>query len=327
MFKRPRLSAQNRLVNALPGLALLFIASACSGPSETPEIAPETTTPPPVVEGLTLPAVWNTGELDAPIRSIGVAGELGSTIAVAYDDGGLQFFNFEGDRITDKADLGAAQLGDGRYLLLSGVPVTVFPGVDTSGNMKVYIHGGQLPEPLAYDLDTGVDTAIAGLCTAPPTAESDGVLRLAFWTQNNPNVLVSGRIVQVGEELVFLPDEPVTADRPITACLLSETGATVHSAPILAAAKLERRGKTHVITLDSSGQYTVIGTDGSSETISIRDGISVKAPKLPTDMTGTGDTRGGGYPGGILIIAGEDHNGDNRLIFIDPGVLTLTAFE
>ena len=44
MFKRPRLSAQNRLVNALPGLALLFIASACSGPSESPEIAPETTT-------------------------------------------------------------------------------------------------------------------------------------------------------------------------------------------------------------------------------------------------------------------------------------------
>ena len=327
MFKRPRLSARNRLVNALPGLALLFIASACNGPSETPEIVPETSTAPAIVEGLTLPAVWNTGDLGSAIKSVGVAGELGSTIAVAYNDGGLQFFNFEGDRITEKADLGAAQLGDGRYLLLSGVAVTVFPGVDTAGNMKVYIHGGQLPEPLAYDLDAGVDTAIAGLCTAAPTVESDGVLRLAFWTENNPNLLNSGRIVQVGEELVFLPDEPVTADRAITACLLNETGATVHSAPILAAAKLERRGKTHIITLDSSGQYTVVDAEGGNETITIKDGISVKVPELPNDMAGTGDTRGGGYPGGILIIACEDQNGDDRLVFIDPGVLTLTAFE
>ncbi|GAB5457185.1 MAG: hypothetical protein Hens3KO_02150 [Henriciella sp.] len=331
MFKRPRLSATNRLVNALPWLALLFLASACSDPGQeaaNPPSAPvETTTEEEQAQGLSLPAVWSTNGLDSPIANLGVAGELGSTVAVTFEDGGLQFFNFEGDLITEKAALNAHLVANGRYLMLSGVPVTLFPGTDQDGQMKIYIHGGQLPEPLAYDLDIGQTGAVAGLCTAKPEAEIDGVLRLAFWTEDAPETLISGRIVEVLDELVFLADEPVSADQPITACRLDEAAATVFSAPARAAVSLERRGRTTQLLLDTSGNYSVLEDAGITKPLTIRDGITVLAPELPVDMAGTGDARSGGYPGGILVIAGEDKNGDHRIVYIDPSDLTLGAFE
>ncbi len=333
MFKRPRLSTRNGLVNALPMLALLFIASACGGPSQSadetaPNIAEITTPDQPEAEtGLSLPAVWSTRDLGAPLRSVGIAGELGSTIAATYEDGGLQLFDFEGERITEKADLNAAQVANGRYLLLSGTAVTVFPGIDQDGDLKAYIHGGEMAAPIAYDLDSGEDTAIAGLCSAAPAVESDGVLRLAFWTEIDPTKLISGRLVQVAEELVFLPDEPVTADRPIKSCELAGTGATVTAAPIRASTLLNRRGKTVSLLLDTSGGFTVTTADETNAPLVIRDGISVTMPVLPIDMAGTGDTRGGGYPGGVVVVAGEIPDGSHRLVFIDPSALTLSAFE
>ena len=327
MFKRPRLSAVNRLVNALAMLALLFLATACGSPSEAPEINAPIAPQPTVSDGLVLPAVWSTRDLGSPIESIAVAGELGSTIAVAYADGDLQFFNFEGDRITDKAEVSVAKLGDGRYLLLSGVPVTLFPGVSRDGALKVYIHGGQLAEPLVYDLDIGMDSKIAGLCSAPPELAEDGVLRLAFWLTDDPSNLHYGRVVEIGEELVFLRDQPTKAAGRISACMLNETDATVYSAPALSVAALTRRGHRHIVTLDTSGNFGVSKDGGTLQMLTIKDGITVKMAKVPVDMAGTGDTRGGGYPGGILVFAGEDEAGGHRLVFVDPSEITLTAFE
>lgn len=331
MFKRPRLSATNRLVNALPWLALLFLASACGGPGQeaanTPATPVEAAADEAQTQGLSLPAVWSTDGLDSPIANLAIAGELGSTVAVTFEDGGLQFFNFEGDLIIDKAALNAHLIADGRYLMLSGVPVTLFPGTDLEGQMKIYIHGGQLPEPLAYDLDIGQSGIVAGLCTAKPEAEIDGVLRLAFWTEEAPETLVSGRIVEVSEELVFLADEPVSSDQQITACRLDEATATVFSAPARAAVSLERRGRTTQLLLDTSGNYSVLEDAGMVKPLAVRDGITVFAPELPVDMAGTGDARSGGYPGGIIVIAGEDANGNHRIVYIDPSDLTLGAFE
>ena len=95
MFKRPHLRAAKRLVNAPSTLALLFLASACGqGPEpadidlpEAPIEQVEASTP----EGLVLPAVWQTNDLGGPIASIAVAGQLGSAVAGAFEDGGLQF--------------------------------------------------------------------------------------------------------------------------------------------------------------------------------------------------------------------------------------------
>ena len=97
MFKRPHLRAAKRLVNAPSALTLLFLAAACS-PTDAPVDTDTSSTPidaaeTPESEELSLPAVWQTNDLGSPINSIGVAGELGSTVAVAFLDGGLQFLD------------------------------------------------------------------------------------------------------------------------------------------------------------------------------------------------------------------------------------------
>lgn len=330
MFKRPRLSTRNSLVNASPALALLFLAVSCSQPTDTPETPePEVIESTPEAtreEGLVLPAVWQSEDLGAPLRGVAVAGALGSTVAVTFEDGGLQFLNFEGDRITDKADLGVDKIADGRYTLLSGTPVTLFPGIGQDGKVSLYIHGGELPEPLAYPLDIGTNSVVAGLCTAPPTDVTDGVMRLGFWTAADTRTLQSGRIVEVSDELVYLPDEPVAADQNISACVLTSEGATVYSAPAIAAAQLTRRNYTYTIALDSSGGYLLTDTDGGVTSFTVSDGISVRVPPLPVDLAGTGDARGGGYSAGVVVIAGESSSGKHAVTYIDPSVVTLEPF-
>ena len=330
MFKRPRLSTRNSLVNASPALALLFLAASCSQPTDTPEQAQtevtESTTETTSEEGLILPAVWQSEDLGAPLSGIAVAGALGSTVAVTFEDGGLQFLNFEGDRITSKADLGVDKIADGRYTLLSGTPVTLFPGISQDGAVSLYIHGGELPEPLAYPLDIGTNSIVAGICTAPPATAAEGVMRLGFWTAADTRTLQSGRIVEVSDELVYLPDEPVAADQNISACVLTGEGATVFSAPASAATQLERRNYVYTLTLDSSGGYLLTDSEGGVTAFTIRDGISVRAPDLPVDMAGTGDARGGGYSAGVVVIAGESEGGKHAVTYIDPSVVTLKPF-
>lgn len=327
MFKRPRVRATSRLVNASSALALLFLASACGQSGESPQTPVESEASEPSTapdsSAISLPAVWSTSPLDGPVSSLGIAGELGSTFAIGYSDGSLQLFDFEGDRITEAADLGVEELADGRYLLLSGTPVTLFPGIDQDGALQAYIHGGSLDEPLPLDLKTTEFGKAAGLCSGPPSVESDGVLRLAFWTAEQPTRLMSGRLVEVGDDLVYLLDDPVMADRPITACVMEDVGVTVFSAPVRDAVVLERNGKRHTLTMDTSGNYARLAPDGASA-FAVRDGISVRVPGVPTAMSGTGDARGGGYPGGLVVVTGEVSNGDHRAVLIDPSDFTLT---
>ena len=330
MFKRPHLRAAKRLVNASSALALLFLATACSrGPEPAAtDTVPDVMQPVEQAEdgGLVLPAVWQTDDLGTPIRSIAVAGQLGSTVAVAFNDGGLQFLNFEGERVTDKSDMGVAAVADGRFTLLQGTPVTVFPGITTVGELSLFIHGGDLIEPIPYPLDPGVDGAIEGICSAAPSVESDGVLRLGFWTVAERRTLQSGRIVEVGDSLILLLDEPVQADRDISACLLTETGANVYSRPAIAAAEVNYRSKAYTFVLDSAGGYTLSNAGGEQTSFIVRDGITVQPPAFPVDMAGTGDARGGGYPGGLLVVGGETPRGDHSVTFIDPSEVTLQPF-
>ncbi|MDJ0922584.1 MAG: hypothetical protein QNI84_15760 [Henriciella sp.] len=331
MFKRPRLSAAKRLVNAPSLVALLFITAACDAPSDTPDVelpvevpaeVPETVTETPVTR-MSMPAVWNTSALPVAPASVGIAGELGSTIAVSYADGGLQLFNFEAEILTSKGDLNVDQVGDGRFLMLSGTPVSIFPGIDRDGTLQAYIHGGELQEPIAYGFQVDQSGPAAGLCTAPPQGDIDGVMRLGYWTEDEPTLLQSGRIVQVNDSLVFLADEPVEADQPIEACLLEDLGATVFSAPVTSAVALDRNGKRHRLTLNSFGRVEYLKDTGELEPVRIRDGISVSMPANPVGMAGTGDARGGGYPGGLLVVAGEAEPGDYRVVLIDPSDVTL----
>lgn len=330
MFKRPHLRAAKHLVNAPSAMILLFLATACSPgqePAETEVAEPPANTVESVEsEGLTLPAVWQTNDLGSPINSIGVAGELGSTVAVAFDDGGLQFLDLEGERVTGKADIEILQVADGRFLRLQETPVTVFPGITKNGELSLYIHGGELPEPLPYSLDAGTDDLIEGICSGPPTFERDGVLRIGFWTQGARRELKLGRLVEVGENLVLLLDEPARAERDITACVLTDTEDVAYSGPVLAAVDLKNRSKGYRFLLDDLGGYTLITDAGEVTEFEVLDGITVRPPPRPADMAGTGDARGGGYPGGVIVVAGETRSGVHTVTYIDPGKVTLEPF-
>lgn len=330
MFKRPHLRAAKHLVNAPSAMILLFLATACSPgqePAETEVAKPPANTVESVEsEGLTLPAVWQTNDLGSPINSIGVAGELGSTVAVAFDDGGLQFLDLEGERVTGKADIEILQVADGRFLRLQETPVTVFPGITKNGELSLYIHGGELPEPLPYPLDAGTDDLIEGICSGPPTFERDGVLRIGFWTQGARRELKLGRLVEVGENLVLLLDEPARAERDITACVLTDTEDVAYSGPVLAAVDLKNRSKGYRFLLDDLGGYTLITDAGEVTEFEVLDGITVRPPPRPADMAGTGDARGGGYPGGVIVVAGETRSGVHTVTYIDPGKVTLEPF-
>lgn len=330
MFKRPHLRAAKRLVNAPSALILLFLATAC-GPGQEP-VGTDTLEPPvestesPEPGGLVLPAVWQTNDLGSPIASIGVAGELGSTVAVAYADGGLQFLDLEGERITDKAPIGVSQVADGQFMRLQDTSVTVFPGITADGALSLYIHGGALAEPLPYPLDAGTTERISGLCSGAPTFDRDGVMRIGFWTDDAPQELKLSRLVEIGDNLILLLDEPAMAASDISACVLTDDEDVAYSDPARAAADLKHRNKTYRFLLDEYGGYTLVTNEGEAVDFQVLDGITVRPPPVPIDMAGTGDARGGGYPGGVLVIAGETVDGVHTVTYIDPSKVTLQPF-
>ncbi|MEM9841999.1 MAG: hypothetical protein AAF767_05090, partial [Pseudomonadota bacterium] len=324
------LRAAKRLVNAPCALTLLFLATACSpteAPVETEAVAPsDDPVEAAVPDGLVLPAVWQTNDLGSPIASIGVAGELGSAVAVVFEDGGLQILDLEGERVTEKAAIDVALVADGRFLRLQDTSVTVFPGISGQGDLSLYIHGGALAEPLPYPLDAGTDDLIEGLCSGAPTFDRDGVMRIGFWTQGDRRELKLGRLVEVGDNLILLLDEPARAASDITACVLTDREDVAYSAPVIAASDLKHRNKTYRFLLDDTGGYTLITGGGDVEAFQVLDGITVRPPARPADMAGTGDARGGGYPGGVIVIAGEASTGAHTVTYIDPSRVTLEPF-
>ncbi|MEO1662649.1 MAG: hypothetical protein AAFR51_16790, partial [Pseudomonadota bacterium] len=97
MFKRPPLSNGNHLVNGSLALCLLFLAASCDNSSdevETPrepvvseQVSDPLAEPEEETDGISLPAVWASNNLEQPIRSLALAGGLGSLIAVTFESG------------------------------------------------------------------------------------------------------------------------------------------------------------------------------------------------------------------------------------------------
>lgn len=333
MFKRPRLSAQSFPVNAGIAGFLLFYAASCSGPQEPAEneAAPDETASveQPATEDApsdSLPAVWSTDELDHPVRSIGIAGGAGSTFAIAYEGGGLQVFNFDGERVTGVAETDVKALSEGRYAMLSGTPVTFFPGIDSSGDLKVWIHGGQLPEAIEYDLKGDQVDAAAGLCAAPPLGGSDALHRLAYWS-NGSSTLQVGEISEVDGELAFTEIQTIETANPIAACTFTADGVEFYSPPTAATSNLRRMGRETLLSISETGQLSAIYDNGETQDLDIQEGITVRVPPNPTALAAVGDARGGGYPGGVIVLGGTVSSGNHRAVLVDPSRITLTPIS
>ena len=151
-------------------------------------------------------------------------------------------------------------------------------------------------------------------------------MRIGFWTQGARRELKLGRLVEAGDNLILLLDEPARADRDITACVLTDTEDVAYSAPVLAALDLSNRSKHYRFILDDLGGYTMVTPSDEVVEFEVLDGITVRPPQVPTDMAGTGDARGGGYPGGVIVISGQASTDAHTVTYIDPSKVTLEPF-
>lgn len=314
-----RLSAAFPFVNAAAGLSLLFAASAC-GRQEAP-VEPDTQLP-VFTEQIELPAVWSTRPLQGEVRDVALSSGSGAILAVAYEAGGLEFFDMEGDRLGEPARFHLKDIADGRFAQIAGTSLTLFPGVTEEGALKAYVFGTGLVAPAQVDLPIPEERLVEGLCTGE--SGSHGLLRLAYWTMADNRTLRTGVIGQAGEELTWTEEAATEAGFPITSCVFAYD--TLVASPRSAASASLSRGDTSALLSIEEGGPLQISTDMGMTTssVAVRDGITIAAPDAPTAVTAHGSLPAGGYPGGVVVIAGETSEGTHQVVFVDPSAITLS---
>lgn len=316
MFKRPRLRPTCRLVNAGFAAAVIFLA-ACS--REAPE-EPNTTdtniaeiAASPSPEGLEIPAVWSTSPLPAPIVDIALSGGASPLVAVVMDTGELQLFDMQGDRRTTPVDLGVKAIGDGHPVELDGANLTLFPGIGEDGALNVYVYNTVLGEPIALPLLP--EAGAAGLCVGP-VAPEHGLIFAGYWTAENQARLEFGSITNNKGDLEW--DPAGRADNPdiaISSCDFFSLAPILSASPVIDMARLTQDDQIRTIE-NLQGE----GLRAFAEPITIRDGISVRAPNPITAMAALSDVQFGGYPNGVIVIGGPV-NGEHQIVFVEPGPL------
>jgi hypothetical protein len=321
-FKRWRLSNAHPFVNAGLGLILLLGAIACSGDKKVAET--EDSGPVLSTASLELPAVWATSSLEGEVAAIGLSGGFSGLLAVAYKSGGIELFNMEADRVGERSNFRLNALADGYSTIVDDSQITIFPGVTRDGELKAYIYGDLFIAPTEIDLPIEETRSVEGICSGP--AEGDGVLRLGYWTITNNRVLKSGTIRMTDGDLSWHPSDPMTSETAIQSCSVAAAAPSV-SDIMMDSARLERADFSAGVQLREDGRLIIRTEDEIFSDISVRDGITVIAPDEPVAMSAIGTPRAGGYPGGVIVIAGETKSGDHQAVFIDPSVLTLAEDE
>lgn len=312
-----RLVAASPFVNAAAGAILLFSMGACSRQEKAPEGPPEAA---PIAAGLELPAVWATRALSGPVEDVAMSTGGGAVLAVAFQRGGLEFFNMEGERIGEPALFRLRAIADGRSTSISGADVTLFPGVTEAGELKGYIYSPGLIAPAQVDLPIPEERLVAGLCTGD--AGTQGLMRIAYWTVTNSMQLVTGILSEKDGDLAWTPEAVSPASVPVVSCVFA--GGELIASSASDSAPLTRGTLSALLSLDE-GQPLRISTDYGMTTtdIAIRDGITIDAPRNATAISAHGTLPAGGYPGGVVVIAGENAAGDAQVVFIDPSEITL----
>ncbi len=316
-IKRCPLSAASPFVNAAAGLGLLFAAAACSREETAPPAAPP---PVAVPAGLELPAVWSTRTLEGRVKDIALSRGTSAILAIAYDRGGLEFYSMDGDRLGEAAMFRLKAIADGRSTTVQGTPVTVFPGLTEDGSLQGYIYSPGLMGPAQIDLPIEETRSVAGLCTGD--AGGGGILRLAYWTVVNNRTLRTGIIREADGDLVWTEEDSTDTAFPISACVFSE-GTLVASEMSSSAAELTRGPYAALLSLSEAGELQISTDFGETATpVGLRDGITVRVPQTLSAITASGTMQAGGYPGGVVVVAGETASGAHQAVFVDPSVLT-----
>lgn len=313
-----RLSAASPFVNAAAGAILLFGVAGCSRQEKAEEAPPQ---PAAIATGLELPAVWSTRPLQSAVSDVAISTGGGALLAVAYERGGLEFFSMEGEQVGEPSLFRLRAIADGRSTTIGDAPITLFPGVTDGGELKGYIFSPGLMAPTQIDLPIEEKRSIQGLCTGE--AGTNGLIRIAYWTIANSQLLTTGVLSEKDGDLSWAEEDATVADFPVKSCVFA--GGTLVASPRSDdSAALTRGDYTALISLED-GQPLQISTDYGLTTteLSVRDGITIQAPRNPTALTALGTLPAGGFPGGVVVVAGETASGENQVVFIDPSEITL----
>jgi hypothetical protein len=171
------------------------------------------------------------------------------------------------------------------------------------------------------DLSVDGETFIDGLCSGP--AGTEGIMRLAFWTLGNNRVLQAGIVKESGGELTWERGDSTFTDFPIQSCAYTED-TLVASPRAMAAAPLIRGQVSALLSLEPDSGLKLSTDLGMTTTdVNIRNGLSVFAPEKPVAMAAMGTMMSGGYPGGVIALAGEIEPGKSQVVFVDPSPITL----
>ncbi len=312
-----RLSAAFPFVNAAAGISLLFTTAGCDRPVTEPDDSLKT----PVITGeIELPAIWSTPPLSDTVRDVALSDGAGGLLAVAYENGGLEFFNLEGDQIGERGPFRLRAVADGRAVTIADTAITLFPAVTEAGELKAYIFGEGLLAPAQIDLPVREDRRVAGLCTGE--AGSQGLIRLAYWTISGNRELRTGLIREAGGDLVWAEEDTTDTGFAILSCTFA--GDTLLASPrSVASAALNRQQNSALISLETGGPLE-LSTDLGMTTnrIRLRDGITIRAPVEPTAVSASATLSAGGFPGGVIAVAGETSPGSHQVVFVDPTPIT-----
>jgi len=313
-----RLSAASPFVNAAAGAIVLFGAVACSREEKGPEAPPQAA---PITAGLELPAVWSTRPLSGPVRDVAMSTGGGAILAVAYERGGLDFFNMDGEQIGEPSLFRLKAIADGRSTSIGEASVTLFPGITEAGDLKGYVFSPGLMAPTQIDLPIDEERDIQGLCTGDSSA--GGLIRIAYWTMANSMSLTTGVLSEVNGDLTWTPEASTQTDFPVTSCVFAYD--TLVASPRSEDSASLTRGKYSALLSLEEGKPIQISTDYGLTTmdVGVRDGITIQAPRNPTAITAQGTLPAGGFPGGVVVVAGENASGEHQVVFIDPSEITL----
>ncbi|HAQ75436.1 MAG TPA: hypothetical protein DCR96_03000, partial [Hyphomonas sp.] len=274
-----------------------------------------------IAAGVELPAVWSTRPLEGKVNAVALSGGLGGLLAVAYERGGLQLFNMNGEILGEPANFRLTDLASGQSATLGGSTVTIFPGITREGQLKAYLYGEGLLAPAQVDLPVPNTSSIAGVCSGPMRAA--GIMRVAYWTSTNDRVLQTGIVREENGEFSWDASESTFTDFGIRSC--AYTSDTLVASPRAKSAASLTRGDFDALLSIEDGSGLQVSTDlGMTNTeITVRDGITVIAPDAPDAMAAMGTMMSGGYPGGVIVIAGETAPDQHQAVFVDPSPLTL----
>ena len=345
-IERARLKRMNPLVNAGSSLVLLMAISACGGQDENE-------TKPGVISNLPqeLPVVWGSEPLPKPVVDMQLSEGAKAVLAVAYEGAGVQMFDFEGAPIGDEADLKIARFARGQTAFFDNVPLVLFPALREDGSMSVIATGDGLVAPIALDLNVGNAYPIRGLCAGSAGGAEGSLMRIGYWTLVSPRTLAVGEVTASDDGTLSFQDTVlVSSPEDISACSFDAGGAVLASGPLvrtaselasedmdfsgrfrLSAALLDlsvlraENGASFFVGLQATGQVVVQDINGSGQALLLRPGLTVSAPEAPVAMSAIGEPRGGGYPFGVIALAGETDDGASRIVFVDTQALIESA--